>query len=265
MTNRESDKFIENCRYLGLKKLPLNYQSVIEKAGKSNMGFYRFIEDIIQMEADDKKERGIKYRLKASRLPWPHKLLQDFNFSFQPNLMKIKKLIMDLSTMDFLKTRSSILMYGDCGTGKSHLAQSLGMIACEKGIKVYYTTCADMLNDLNIGVYEKTLVKRMRKYVNPQLLVIDEMGHDRLELEVTREAHLLFKVIDERYKQNKSMIFTTNVEKEDWGDYLGDPISTTAILDRIYHHAVQVEVRGPSYREYEGKLLQQKYQDQTED
>ena len=105
----------------------------------------------------------------------------------------------------------------------------------------------------------------MRKYVNPQLLVIDEMGHDRLELEVTREAHLLFKVIDERYKLNKSMIFTTNVEKEDWGDYLGDPISTAAILDRIYHHAVQVEVRGPSYREYEGKLLQQKYQDQTED
>ena len=110
MTIRESDKFIENCRYLGLKKLPLNYQSVIEKAGKSNMGFYRFIEDIIQMEADDKKERGIKYRLKASRLPRPHKLLQDFNFSFQPNLMKKKKLIMDLSTMDFLKTRSSILM-----------------------------------------------------------------------------------------------------------------------------------------------------------
>lgn len=229
------------------------------------MGFYRFIEDIIQMEADDKKERGIKYRLKVSRLPRPHKLLQDFNFFFQPNLMKKKKLIMDLSAMDFLKTRSSILMYGDCGVGKSHLAQSLRMIACEKGIKVYYTTCADMLNDLNIGVYEKTLVKRMRKYVNPQLLVIDEMGHDRLELEVTREAHLLFKVIDERYKLNKSMIFTTNVEKEDWGDYLGDPISTVAILDRIYHHAVQMEVRGPSYREYEGKLLQQKYQDQTQD
>ena len=66
----------------------------------------------------------------------------------------------------------------------------------------------------------------------------------RLELQVTREAHLLFKVIDERYKQNKSMIFTTNVEKEDWADYLGDPISTAAILDRIFHHSVQIEVRG---------------------
>jgi DNA replication protein DnaC len=263
MKIRDNDKFIENCRYLGLKKLPLNYQSVIEKANKSDIGFYRFIEDVIQMEADDKMERGIKYRIKSSRLPQPYKLLQDFDFSFQPGLKK--KLIMDLATMDFISRKTSILLYGDVGVGKSHLARSLGVIACEKGIKVYYTTCADMLNDLNTGVYEKTLVKRMRKYVNPQLLVIDEMGHDRLELEVTREAHLLFKVIDERYKQNKSMIFTTNVEKEDWADYLGDPISTAAILDRIFHHSVQIEVRGPSYREYEGKLLQQKYQGQTED
>jgi len=169
MKIRDNDKFIENCRYLGLKKLPLNYQSVIEKANKSDIGFYRFIEDVIQMEADDKMERGIKYRIKSSRLPQPYKLLQDFDFSFQPGLKK--KLIMDLATMDFISRKTSILLYGDVGVGKSHLARSLGVIACEKGIKVYYTTCADMLNDLNTGVYEKTLVKRMRKYVNPQLLV----------------------------------------------------------------------------------------------
>jgi DNA replication protein DnaC len=263
MKIKKKDKFIKNCRYLGLRKLTTDYKSIIEKAGKSDVGFYRFIEDVIQMEADDKMERGIKYRIKASRLPQPYKLLQDFNFSFQPNLKK--KLIMDLATMDFINRKASILLYGDCGVGKSHLARSLGLIACEKGIKVYYTTCADMLNDLNAGVYEKTLQKKMRKYVNPQLLLIDEMGHDRLELEVTREAHLLFKVIDQRYKQNKSIIFTTNVEKEDWADYLGDPLSTRAIQDRISHHAVQIEIRGPSYREHEGKLLQQKYQSQTKD
>ena len=128
---------------------------------------------------------------------------------------------------------------------------------------MYYTTCAEMLNDLNAGVYEKTLQKRMRKYINAQLLVIDEMGHDRLELGITREAHLLFKVVDERYKQRKSLIITTNVEKQDWGDYLGDPVSTQAILDRIFHYSVQIEVRGPSYREHEGKLLQQKYEQQS--
>ena len=171
---------------------------------------------------------------------------------------------MDLATMDFIRRKESILLIGNCGTGKSHLARSLAVIACQNGFKVLYTTCADMLNDLNTGVYEKTLPKRMLKYVNPELLVIDEMGHDRLELEVTREAHLLFKVIDERYKKNKSLIFTTNVEEQDWADYLGDPVSTQAILDRVFHHSIIVEIKGLSYRKHEGKLLQDKYEQQSE-
>jgi len=251
MKINQREKFIENCSYLGLKWISQNYESVVEKAGKSNTGFYRFLEDVIQSEADSRRERGIKYRIKASRLPHPNKSLHEFDFAFQPGLMAKKKLIMDLASMDFLQAKTS------------HLAQGLGAIACEKGIKVYYTTCAEMLTDLNTGVYEKTLQKRMRKYINAQLLVIDEMGHDRLELGIVREAHLLFKVVDERYKQRKSLIITTNVEKKDWGDYLGDPVSTQAILDRIYHHSVQVEIRGPSYREHEGKLLQQKYEQQS--
>jgi len=251
------DVFIENCQYLGLKMLPLQYESIIDKANKSNVGFYEFLAGVIRDEANARRERSIKYRLKNSKLPQPYKLLQDFDFSFQPKLKK--KLIMDLATMEFIRRKESVLFLGNCGVGKSHLARSLAMIACEKGYKVYYTTCADMLNDLNTGVYEKTLLRRMRKYVNPELLLIDEMGHDRLELEVTREAHLLFKVIDERYKQNKSLLFTTNVEEQDWADYLGDPISTKAILDRIFHRSLKVEIKGPSYRQHEGKLLQEKY------
>lgn len=103
-------------------------------------------------------------------------------------------------------------------------------------------------------------MSRLQKYISPDLLVIDEMGHDRLELQVTKEAHLLFKVIDGRYKINKSLIFTTNVYQPDWADYLGDPVSTKAILDRIFHHSIKIEIKGPSYREYESKKLQQKYQ-----
>jgi DNA replication protein DnaC len=85
------------------------------------------------------------------------------------------------------------------------------------------------------------------------------MGHDRLEMEISKEAHLLFKVIDKRYNDNKPLIFTSNVEKEDWPEFLGDPITTSAILDRIFHHSVIVEINGPSYREYQGKLLQEQY------
>lgn len=261
MKIKQTDLFLENCRYLGLTWLSVHYESIIEKAGKADIGFYEFLESVIRDEADQRRERSIKYRLKNSRLPQPYKLLQDFDFDFQPKLKK--KLVMDLARMDFIRHKDSVLLIGNCGVGKSHIARSLAMIACEKGFKVYYTTCADMLNDLNMGVYEKTLSRRMRKYVNPELLVIDEMGHDRLELEVTREAHLLFKVIDERYKQRKSLIFTTNVEEQDWADYLGDPISTQAILDRIFHHSIKLTINGPSYRKHEGEQLQEKYGQQT--
>lgn len=258
MKNKMLERFLENCNYLGLKRTLTSYESDIEKAHKANIGFYEFLEGVVRDEADQRRERSIRYRLKNSRLPQPYELLQDFDFDFQPNLRK--KLIMDLTTMDFVTHKQSILFVGTVGTGKSYLARCLAMKGCEKGFKVFYTTCAEMINDLNTGVYEKTLLKRMRKYINPELLVIDEMGHDRLELEVTREAHLLFKVIDERYKQRKSLIFTTNVEEPDWADYLGDPITTKALLDRIFHRSIVVRIIGPSYREYQGKLLQKNYE-----
>lgn len=262
MKENNKQTFVENCNYLGLKNIATQYADAIEKANESNMGFYQFLYHVLENEVQEKKQRGIKYRVKESKLPQPYKLLADFDFNFQPKLKK--KLIMDLATMDFIARKESVLFIGDCGTGKSHLARSLGIIACKHLHKVYYTTCAGMVSDLNIGVYEKTLTKRLRKYINPELLIIDEMGHDKLELEVTKEAHLLFKVIDERYKQEKPLIFTTNVYEQDWAEYLGDPISTKAILDRIFHRSIKVEITGPSYRKHEGEILQKKYEKQED-
>jgi len=215
MMNRSKEEitFMENCRYLGLKYLEAEYTHIIQQANASNIGFSQFIRQIIQNEANAKKERSIGYRIKESHLPQPYKLLEDFDFTFQPGLRK--KLIMDLAGLEFFLQKESVLFIGDPGTGKSHLAQALTFRACQKRYKVFYTTCSDMLNDLNQGVYEKTLVSRLKRYVAPELLVIDEMGHDRLELEVTKEAHLLFKVINERYNREKSLIFTTNVYEED--------------------------------------------------
>ena len=77
--------------------------------------------------------------------------------------------------------------------------------------------------------------------------------------------HLLFKVIDQRYKENKSLISTTNIEEPDWAEFLGDPISTMAMLDRIFHHSVIVKIEGPSYRKYESEVLQKKYAEKNLD
>jgi len=251
------EQFTDNCRYLGLKLLADEYLQMVDRANENTPGYYEFIRDIVQAEAAVKGQRHIENLVKSSRLPYPLKMLADFDFDFQPRLNR--KLIMDLASLGFIERNESILFIGDNGTGKSHLARSLALVACQGGYKTYYTTCSELISDLNAGVYEKTLDRRMRKYINPELLLIDEMGHDRLELQVIKEAHLLFKVIDQRYKDNKSLIFTTNIEEPDWPEFLGDPISTSAILDRIFHHSVIVKIKGPSYRKHQGELLQDEY------
>jgi len=256
-THQQQEQFTENCRYLGLKLLAEEYQQMVNKANENTVGYYEFISDIVQAEAATKQQRRIENLIKSSRLPQPLKMLADFDFDFQPKLDR--RLVMDLASLGFIERNQSVLYLGDVGTGKSHIAQSLAHMACQSGYKTYYTTCSELINDLNAGVYEKTLEKRMRKYINPELLLIDEMGHDRLELQVVKEAHLLFKVIDKRYNENKSLIFTTNIEEPDWAEFLGDPISTSAILDRIFHHSVIVKIKGPSYRKYQSELLQKQY------
>lgn len=256
-TKEQQEQFTGNCHYLGLKLLAEEYRQIVDRANENTVGYYEFISGIVQAEAAAKQQRHIEYLIKNSRLPQPCKLLADFDFDFQPKLNR--KLIMDLASLRFIEKGESILFLGDNGTGKSHLAQSLVLMACQGEYKAHYTTCSELINDLNSGVYEKTLDKRMRKYINPELLLIDEMGHDRLELQVIKEAHLLFKVIDQRYKENKPLIFTTNIEEQDWPEFLGDPISTSAILDRIFHHSVIVRIKGPSYRKRQGELLQEEY------
>jgi DNA replication protein DnaC len=250
-------QFTDNCHYLGLNRLAEEYQQIVDKAGKDTLGYFEFISGIVQAEAAARQQRRIEYLVKNSRLPQPLNMLAGFDFDFQPKLDR--RLVMDLASLGFIERHQSILLVGDNGTGKSHIGRSLALKACQRGYKTYYTTCSELINDLNAGVYEKTLDKRIRKYINPELLLIDEMGHDRLELQVVKEAHLLFKVIDQRYKDNKPLIFTSNIEEPDWPEFLGDPISTNAILDRIFHHSVIVRIKGPSYRKYQGELLQEEY------
>ena len=263
-TQQQQEQFTENCRYLGLKLLVEEYHQMVDRANENTLGYYEFISDIVHAEAAAKRQRRVETLIKSSRLPQPLKMLADFDFDFQPNLDR--RLIMDLASLQFIKRNESILFTSKVnGVGKSHIARSLALMACQKGYKTYYTTCSDLILDLNAGVYEKTLEKRMRKYINPDLLLIDEMGHDRLELQVVKEAHLLFKVIDQRYNNNKSLIFTTNVEEPDWAEFLGDPITTTAILDRIFHHSVIVKIDGPSYRMYQSELLQKEYAEKKPD
>jgi DNA replication protein DnaC len=122
-TRQQQEEFIEKCHYLGLKLLAEEYQQMVDRANKHTIGYYEFISDIVQAEAAARQQRRIEYLVKNSRLPYPLKMLADFDFDFQPKLKR--KLIMDLASLGFIERNESVLLIGDNGTGKSHLARSL--------------------------------------------------------------------------------------------------------------------------------------------
>jgi len=209
------------------------------------------LENLLGIQVQSQLDRRIERRVKESKLP-QRKLLTDFDFEFQTGIDK--KQIMELATMSFVERRQGLILAGASGTGKSHLAKALLLIGCRHDYRCRYTTAADMLKHLMSGLADDTLDRKLRDFTHPQLLLIDEVGFDRLEQESARNASLFFKVIDGRYCKG-STILTTNIDFKELGDYLGDPVVTTAIVDRMVHHSVIISINGPSYRMHESKII----------
>ncbi len=197
------------------------------------------------------RERRVDRRISESKLP-ERKTFVNFDFDFQPGLDR--NLVLELATMNFVSRRQGVILAGNSGTGKSHIAKALALQGCKHGYRVRYTTAADMLKDLFSALADDSLEQKLKRYVNPELLVCDELGFDRLEREDARNAALFFKVIDGRYTK-LSTVLTTNIDFEQLGHYLGDPVATTAIVDRMVHHSVVINIDGPSWRLEESKKL----------
>jgi len=167
---------------------------------------------------------------------------------------------MQLATLDWLRQHKSILFAGMSGTGKSHLAIALGHLACVHGYRVQYTTSADMLTSLHLALATDDLQRKLKQFVRCDLLILDEVGLDRPERQAykTNDASLFYKVVAARYEAARSCIITTNIQWDQWGDYLGDDIATAAILDRLAHHSYAISIEGPSWRAKEHSRLNRK-------
>ena len=161
---------------------------------------------------------------------------------------------MEIAKLDFAGRKQGLVIAGNSGTGKSHIAKALLLIGCTLLYRCRYTTAADMLTDLLCSRADNSFPRKLRHYTSPDILLIDEIGFDRLEQQDTRNASLFFKVIDGRYCKG-STILTTNIDFKELGDYLGDPVVTTAIVDRMVHHSILITIQGPSWRMHESKRL----------
>ncbi len=212
------------------------------------------MERLLAIEADARVERQFERRIKEARLN-ERKLLADFDFNFQTGVDKAQ--IMELAKLDFVSRRQGLVLAGNSGTGKSHLAKALVLIGCGQLYRCRYTTASDMLADLLSGLADRSLSKKLKVYTAPDILLIDELGFDRLEQHDARNAALFYKVIDGRYGKASTLV-TTNIDFKELGDYLGDPVVTTAIVDRMVHRSVIISIEGPSFRMHESKKLNAK-------
>lgn len=209
------------------------------------------IERLLAIEAGALIERRIERRVRDARLP-ERKLLEDFDFAFQKGVDKSQ--IMELATLGFVERKQGLILAGSSGTGKSHIAKALLLLGCRKLYRSRYTTASAMLGDLMGSLCDGTLDRKLKKYTKPDILLIDEVGFDRIEQESSRNASLFFKVIDARYCK-VSTILTTNISFKELGDYLGDPVITTCLVDRMVHHSIIININGPSWRMYESSKL----------
>ena len=246
----------EHLKQLKLLKMERRLDEVLSWAEKQNQPLLPVLNRLFEIEATDLITRRIERRIKESKLP-ERKLLSDFDFDFQTGIDK--KQIMGLATLDFVKRKEGIILAGNSGTGKSHIAKALLFLGCQKLYWCRYTKACDMLKHLMSGLPDDSLEQKLKTYTQPDILLIDELGFDRIEQQAAHNACLFFKVIDARYGKSSTWM-TTNIGFEALGDYLGDPVVTTSIVDRMVHHAIIISVEGPSYRIHESKKLNRNHE-----
>lgn len=232
--------------HLGLGQAAAVLESRLEAAAQRQLSYADFLADLLGIEAQARRERYLRTRTRLAHLPF-HRTLEQFDFSFQPSIDE--RLVRELATLAFVADAANVLFLGPPGVGKTHLAVALGIKAIEAGYGVYFVRAHDLLEDLRRAQAEHRLDRRMRVYLAPKVLIIDEFGvwpYDR------QAATALFALISARYERG-SIILTSNKGFAEWGEVLGDAVIATAILDRLLHHSHVLNIRGESYRLREKK------------
>jgi len=215
---------------LRFKYVEHHLPEVMEQARIHSLTYDGFLRRVLSLEIEGRNQTASHNRLKAARLPM-RKTLEEFDFSFQPTISE--RQMWELAELSFLRAHSNVVFLGPPGVGKTHLALSLAVKALEAGYSVLFSTLTDLVEDLDAAVQQRAFKSRLRRYITPDLLIIDEIGYTQL---TAGQANQLFDLVRERYEQG-STILTSNTSFAEWGKLMHDEVLAAALLDRLLHHA----------------------------
>jgi DNA replication protein DnaC len=239
MSPAQLERLGEHLQRLRLFKSRERLEALLQQAAAEEMSYADFLDRVLGEEVASKTAKNITMRTSLARFPFV-KTLEAFDFGYQPSIDK--KQIQTLASCHYIEHGENIVVLGPPGVGKSHLAVGLGLKAIEAGYRVLFCTAAGLIANLTKSLAEGRLEEKMKFYTVPRLLIIDEIGYLPIE---RQGANLFFQLISRRYERGP-MILTSNQSFGAWGEVFGDRVIATAILDRVLHHAITINVRGNS-------------------
>ncbi len=230
--------------HLKALKMPAMHEEcekVAIRCSKENVDHLGFLLQLAELELLQRERRAAERRLKAAKFP-NNKTLEDFDFEKQPSINRV--LVGELMRGEYIDNREAVILIGNPGTGKTHLATALGIAACQLGKKVRFHRVTELITQLMEAREERQLMRMKNQLAKLDLLILDELGYVPAS---KLGSELLFDVISTAYERT-SVIVTTNLPFEQWTEVLGSQRLTGAVLDRLTHRCHILEASGESYR-----------------
>jgi len=232
----------QHLKYLKLPYMRDQHQDLAKQAAKKHWSHVDYLEKLADGEAALRSDRSIQRRIRLACFPVV-KTIDQFNWTWPKKINRLQ--VQNLFRLQFIKNKSNVIFLGGVGLGKTHLASALGYSACLKGYTVLFATAVDVINTLSAAQAAGRMKQELRKYTRPEFLIVDELGFLPID---KAGADLLFQVISLRYEQG-AMVITSNRAFTDWPEiFNNDCTLTSAILDRLLHHAETLVIAGKSYR-----------------